>query len=193
MSNKTSESSPVRIDLFTTVHKGLRWEMGRVMAALGSAQFSAPSAAGVVEKLELFLQTIDKHTHHEDELIAPLLRLHYPDKFLTWQGEHRKLEAFEATLREQIEDVRDSGPSDPMIESKGLSLYRAFARFAAATLEHLDMEETLIMPLLWHACTPEDIGGVMTKFLHLYGAEAARVHAQFAAAYSPAEKVKLGL
>lgn len=193
LTSTSSDLTASRIDLFTTVHKGLRWQMGRVMAALGSAQFSSPTGAAAVEELELFLKTIDQHTRHEDELIAPLLKLHSSDKFVAWQTEHRELEAFEAKLHRQIQDVRDSERSDPMIESKGLALYRAFARFAGAMLEHLDLEETTLMPLLWHTCSDEDIGGVMSRFLRTYGADAAQQHRQFSAAYTPAEKVKLGL
>lgn len=188
MQNTASSEYSSRIDLFTTVHKGLRWQMGRVLSALGAAQVSGPSSSLALDELEQFLVMIDEHTHHEDEMIAPLLKQHFSDLNLSWQAEHRELEAFETTLRKQIQEVRLSGSSN-----SGLSLYRAFARFASAMLDHLDKEETTLMPLLWQACSEEELGGVMKNFLQRYGAEAARFHAQVAGAYSQTERAKLGL
>lgn len=158
------------------------------MSTLGAAQFPDASGSVALDELERFLEMVDQHTRHEDEMIAPLLGRHSRDRNLAWQGEHRELEVLETTLRKRLRDARDSATQD-----NGLSLYREFARFCAAMLEHLDKEETTLMPLLWQSCTDEDLSDLMKNFLHRYGAEAAQFHAHVANAYTPVEKAKLGL
>lgn len=184
---------PMRMDLFATVHKGLRGWMGQVGARLGATSFVGPSRDDVLQELGELLQTLQEHALHEDTFIAPLLQERGTDRHLQWQGDHRRLGEAEISLRHQLEALMRLGGDHPVAEAAGTSLYRAFNRFVAETLVHLDYEESVVMPLLWATCTDDELRGVMQRFLDRFGAESAKFHKRVAAAYTQAERARLGL
>ena len=183
-----------RIDLFTTVHKGLRWWIGDVNAKLGASDLSdAAALEDVLSHLVDCLDALDAHSGHEDAFIAPMLDARAAVRVAMWHSEHEALDAMTLALRRQAQKLRELAPDHPRAAGLGLELYRAFARFSSEVLLHLDEEETRIMPLMWSVCTDEELVGIMSAFRARHGEDATRLYARLALAFTPAERALLGV
>jgi hypothetical protein len=181
-----------RIDLFTFVHKGIRWWLGSVGAMLGTVDFTSRGFVDRLDALTDLLGGLDAHARHEDTFIAPTLRARAPGRAAAWDAEHGAFERSERELRALISKLRELEPSHDT-GAAGLALYRAFHRFAAEMLMHLDREETELMPLLWDTCSEAELAAIMTSFKAECGAEATAFYRHNAAAYTPSEQALLGL
>lgn len=182
-----------RIDLFTLIHKGLRWWMGDVSAQLGATDFTDPAAATSLEDLIACLETLEAHSTHEATFIAPVLDARSPYRGQPWHAEHASLDAQAETLVRQARELRAAGATHPQATAIGLELYRAFARFTSEMYLHLDDEETRLMPLLWAVCTDEELTDILTAFRAAHGPESAILYARLATAFTPAERTLLGV
>jgi len=182
-----------RIDLFTLVHKGIRWWLGAVGAVLGATDFTSPGSTSALDAVEELLAMLDAHALHEDTFIAPLLAERAPERAAAWEGEHRRLAQLEESSRDQVATLRERGAAHASAGAAGLALYRSFSRLAAEVLEHLDAEETDLMPLLWATCTDAELATVMTSFKARFGAEAATFYRRAAPAYAAPEREMLGV
>jgi hypothetical protein len=182
-----------RIDLFTLVHKGIRWWLGSVSATLGAAEVTSRGFVAQLDAVADLLAGLDEHARHEDTFIAPVLRLHAPERATAWAAEHHAFEQAERELRAMLAKLRDLDPSDGAARVAVLALYRAFNRFTADMLLHLDREETELMPLLWARCSDAELAAIMTSFKAQCGVEAASFYRRNAAAYTQSERVLLGV
>ncbi len=188
----TEPQPQLPIDMFTTVHKGLRWWMGRLGASLGAATYTDADAQAVLTEVEEFLAALDAHSLHEELFIVPLLTL-ATDRAAAWRDDHHRLEALEGAMRRQIEGVRRLDPKNPSAAALGLALYRTFYRLAAEILRHLDEEEALLMPLLRTVLDEAELRRLVEDFQSQFGKEAMRLHARVAPAYNPVERARLGV
>jgi hypothetical protein len=183
-----------RPDLFTTIHKGIRWWMGDVSARLGATDYlDAAAASRSLDELGRFLDMLDAHSEHEHTFIAPYLDERAPERSRVLHQEHSDLNDLTQTLRRQASALGVLAPGHEMSANMGLALYRAFGRYSSTVLHHLDSEETVLMPLLWSICTDEELGGIMTAFRARHGAESAVIYARVALAFSPQERAILGV
>jgi len=183
-----------RIDLFVIPHKGLRWWMAELSSRLGATDFTdAPATAASLAELSAFLDELDAHSLHEETFIAPFMERRGADRFPAWEAEHRALDVAVAALRRQSAELTQLGTDHPNVAGLGLGLYRAFARFAATTLLHLDEEETTLMPLLWSVCSDADLAGLMDGFRARFSAEAMRLYTRTAPAFTTGERALLGV
>lgn len=183
-----------RIDLFTLIHKGLRWWMGEVSATLGATNFrDKDRTEDALQELIACLAALDEHSEHEDDFIAPILDARTASRTAGWHEEHARLESAAAALRLQASELRALGVEHPRAEALGLQLYRSFALFVSQMSLHLDEEETKVMPLLWSVCTDEELLGIMTAFREQHGPSAALLYARLAPAYNVTERSLLGV
>jgi len=183
-----------RSDLFTLIHKGLRWWMGDVSARLGSTNVQDASCLHdvVMELLDL-LEAIDEHGQHEETFIAPVLDARANYRSRDWHEDHVILDRLTASLRSQAESLLEGGAAVAQQPKLVLDLYRAFARYTAEMFVHLDWEETTLMPLLWSVCSDDDLAGIMAAYRAAHGAEAAVLYARIAAAFTSDERELLGV
>jgi hypothetical protein len=183
-----------RLDLFTVIHKGLRWWIGDLGARLGATDFTnAAEAILALKEVVECLETLDAHSLHEDSFIAPVLDARAASRGLPWHDEHEALQAATTALRRQVQELVNLGPTHAHATGLGLELYRAFSRFASDVYLHLDEEETRLMPLLWSVCTDEELLAIMTAFRSRHAAESAVLYARVAAAFTPSERALLGV
>ena len=181
-----------RIDLFTLIHKGLRWWMGEVSAGLGATNFrDKEQMEDALNELQACLSALDEHSVHEDGFIAPVLDARSPARTAGWHEEHAQLEQAAAALRAQARELDALGVDHPRIEALGLQLYRSFALFVSGMSMHLDDEETKVMPLLWSVCTDEELSGIMTAFRERHGSSSALLYAKLAPAFNETERALL--
>lgn len=183
----------VRPDLFTTVHKGLRWWMSTLSAALGAIDASdVPGREALLDDLLRYLDALDAHSLHEETFIGPLLDARGGTRVLAWHEDHAALEEMCGSLRRQAHALRTACDA-AQTHGLALQLYRSFARFSSAMLMHLDEEETTLMPLLWSVCSDEELAGAMLAFRARHGEEAAALYARLAPAFTPRERDQLGI
>ena len=181
-----------RIDLFTTIHKGLRWWLGDLSARLGALDLADPiEAARLASELIECLDTLDAHSEHEETFIAPLLDARGAGRTVDWHAEHTSLDAMASALRRQAGGLTSLQLPDPQRAGTVLELYRSLCRFASAVYLHLDDEETRLMPLLWATSSDEELAGVMSAFRARHSEESARLYARVAAAFTPRERALL--
>src|SRR5687767_6756663 len=89
-----------RIDLFSTIHKGLRWWIGDVSARLGATDPSDGEAyRAVLAQVLDCLDELEAHSGHEDTYIAPMLDARAATRAVAWHGEHEALDAMTRALR----------------------------------------------------------------------------------------------
>lgn len=136
-----------RYDLYAPIHKGLRFEMGRLQSRLGAFDpASAPDRAAILSELKSYLELAEIHLFDEDKVIHPQLEARAPGSTRVIADDHDHHRAAFAELRALIDTAARADSASRC--SRFHSLYLAFSRFVADDLAHLHREETEILPLL---------------------------------------------
>lgn len=156
----THYAAPVRVDLFTHIHKAIRKALFDLAIRAGSTDWTLDDdVAALALQWRAVTELLHSHTRHEDDYIFRLLD-DVPTAASLPEEEHRDLDDLLAHLEEQFDRLR----VDPN-EREGLSWYRDLNRYIAATLQHLHDEETVVLPALWAACTDQELLECRATFL----------------------------
>lgn len=146
-----------RLDLYGTVHKGLRAALFSTAAKAAGSDFTsaaeARAAAGAVRDLLGFL---DEHAALEDGVIMPELERIGPEVHAALQADHSRLDGLQrdlATVAERIESADDAA----MREALGRRLHDRLGRLAAEHLLHMQREEQDASRLLWAHRSDEEL------------------------------------
>lgn len=129
---------PPRVDLYATVHKGLRARLFSTAVELARCDFA--SAADARAALDVYRRTVAflrEHHAHEDRHIEPVLAPLAATIHAAVTAQHA---AADAALAE-LDVLADAGD--------GPALLARFQRFLVSYLEHMQEEETVVMPALW--------------------------------------------
>ena len=137
-----------RPNLYAGVHKGLRLFMGETLATLGRADPADRDELGhALDQVGELLAIALSHLKHENAFMHPALEAcAHGASYRTADDHDAHLEAIEA-LHADLARARTAAGAlrTPAIDA----LYRRLARFVAENLEHMDVEETHNMALLW--------------------------------------------
>jgi hypothetical protein len=87
-----------RIDLFTSVHKGIRRALFAACAALGSAEGDPAREHTASVLLTEALHFVAHHGDNEDTLLLPLVREKAPDVYVRMTEAHHALDAVRIAL-----------------------------------------------------------------------------------------------
>jgi Hemerythrin HHE cation binding domain len=161
-----------RIDLYSTIHKGLRVFMTRSLEAVGRMDAAdAEDVAQTIAQLRTLLGLMRTHMHVENQFVHPALEARRPGASRRTASEHAgHEEAFEqlhsAILVLERADRAARGGAATL-------LYRRLALFVGENLEHMHFEETENNALLWAAYSD---------------AELARIHDALLASIAPEER-----
>ncbi|HEX5314599.1 MAG TPA: hemerythrin domain-containing protein, partial [Gammaproteobacteria bacterium] len=161
-----------KIDLYRNVHKGQRARLFVLTVDIGRLDYTQPATvAGCMMRLRAMIDELREHGVHEERFIHPLLHAHAPAVAEMLEADHAsfdqrlaELEALAARLEAGVEPLE-----------VGSELYRTLCSTLSGYLAHLDYEETVAMPALWRACTPDALGGVILDFNASRG-DAERLH-----------------
>jgi hypothetical protein len=137
-----------RVDLFTTVHKGLRvllFETTRLVARTDFADDHECSVA-VVATTEL-LRWLDEHSAHEDAVIMPRLSELAPELHSALAAEHARVDGLAHVVKRLL--PRFSGADTAQRIALGVRLHRRLGRLTAEHLAHMEREETEANRVLW--------------------------------------------
>ena len=146
-----------RVDLFTHIHKGLRKGLFDLGVQAGTCDWTNPDDVDALSAAWVALaEFLRAHTGHEEEFIFPLVA----DQQGAPQEDHRDLDDLLDDLDARLSRLQvHPDPED------GLRWYRDYMRYLAATLTHLHIEETVVLPALWQTCSDEQLAGCRAAFL----------------------------
>jgi hypothetical protein len=147
------------VDLYRDIHKGIRSELFAITGTAGSIDpASELDRVALADHVASVGNVLEMHAHHEDDVIDPVLEVHFPDLAEQITSDHARLEA----IFSSITDLADSTVTAPASDQRRLThlLYLDLARFTSQYLAHQDLEERIVMPRLETAIGVEQCGGL---------------------------------
>ncbi|HEX9185226.1 MAG TPA: hemerythrin domain-containing protein [Burkholderiales bacterium] len=153
-----------RVDLYTTIHKGLRTFMARTLEAVGRMDAAdVEDVAQTLAQLRALLGLMRTHMHAENQFLHPALEARRPGAARRTAGEHVEHEhAFEELHSAILALERADRPARA---GAATLLYRRLALFVGENLEHMHFEETENNALLWAAYSDAELAGIHDALL----------------------------
>jgi hypothetical protein len=153
-----------RVDLFTTIHKGIRvllFDISTEAARIDLA--SCIAVDGLVERIHRTIAFLDEHAHHEDTHVIPAVKLVASELATSLGIEHRVLDAIQTQVAVCADglacaDIEGRGPV-------GAQLSRLLNRLTAAQLSHMHREETEVNEVLWAAYEDADLTAIRGRLV----------------------------
>jgi iron-sulfur cluster repair protein YtfE (RIC family) len=148
-----------RLELYTTVHKGLRSALFAAAERIARTNFADPAAAReVAGSLGFLLDLLDEHAHHEDEHIQPVYQRHSSELALTLAADHARVEGLGRELRAMA--TRLDSATDVERVSLGRRIHERMNQFLAEHLQHMAREEGCGQRLLWAHLDDSQLGAM---------------------------------
>lgn len=137
-----------RIDLYATVHAGIRVVLYDAASTVGRAEFADPEeATGAVAAVRRALGFLDEHTAHEDAVILPELHRVAPELHADLEAEHARVLGLQREIEGFAALVERAG--EPERVAAGARLRDRLPRLVAEHLRHMAREETEANRALW--------------------------------------------
>jgi iron-sulfur cluster repair protein YtfE (RIC family) len=161
-----------RVDLYTTIHKGLRAFMARTLEAVGRMDTAdAEDVAQALAQLRALLGLMRTHMHVENQFLHPALEARRPGAARRTAGEHAEHEHAFEELHGAILALERS--AEPARAGAAALLYRRLALFVAENFAHMHVEETENNAFLWATYSDDEL---------------ARIHDALLASIAPEER-----
>lgn len=146
-----------RMELYGTVHKGLRAALFSATArAAGSDFTSAAEARAAAAAARDLLGLLDEHAALEDAEIMPELARLGPEVHAALHDDHSRLDGLQrdlAAIAERLEAAEDA----VLREALGRRLHDRLGRLAAEHLLHMQREEQEANRILWAHRSDEEL------------------------------------
>lgn len=154
-----------RPDLFTQIHKAIRWMLYDVANRLQTADFSDRAAAtAVLERLERLLGLLHEHSVHEETSYFPPLQAAEREVVHLMTEEHQEAGRKIASVRGAVAAVLPLAGTEAGLEPAA-RLNRTFNHFMAYYLRHMNHEEETALPAMWRTFTDEQLLAMRTAVL----------------------------
>lgn len=142
---------------FYRVHKYVCFVLSEFERLVAKTDFSD---IGKVENLKIQLGAVHDlmhgHADHEDKAIHALLREKGSTVHQLIESDHQDHEKQFNELTQALDEITAS--ADPQLRiSRGYQFYVAYRLFVSDNLQHIHLEETVIMPELHRLCTDEEL------------------------------------
>ncbi len=148
-----------RYNFYRNIHKAIRLGHCRLLAALGSNDFTkAEPTAKLLAELRAFLMLGKGHLEGENREIHAALEQRMPGASAHAAEGHEEHEHAFAELEALMQAV-ESAPANGK-ESAGRALYYRYALFAAHDFEHMHEEETELLCALQDAFTEDELHAI---------------------------------
>jgi len=145
-----------RVDLYTTIHKGLRAFMAHTLEAVGRMDANdAADVAQVLGGLRGLLGLMRTHMHVENQFLHPALEARRPGAARRTAGDHAEHEQAFEDLQAALLAVERSG--EAARAAAATQLYRQLALFVSENLAHMQVEETENNAALWTAYSDAEL------------------------------------
>ncbi|MCB9904387.1 MAG: hemerythrin domain-containing protein [Planctomycetes bacterium] len=153
-----------RIDLYTTIHKGVRRTLFETTLTVASTDFSSVrESTGACQSVREMLDFLEEHAAHEDEAILPELADCAPELLADLRAEHSKLDGLQREVLAIVERLSDASEAERIALGQRLEL--RLGRLVAAHLNHLCVEETEVNRMLWAHRTDEQLLAVQDRIV----------------------------
>lgn len=180
-----------RIDLYASIHKGLRSFMADTLAAVG--RMDADDAAerhDTLARLRALIELLERHARHEDDFIHPVLQARRPGAERSCGDEHDRQRGQLRALRRQADTVEAASGAERAVAA--LVLYRQLALVIAENLAHMHEEETANNAVLWAECSDDELMAIHDRIVEAVDAEEmAQVIRWMAPSLNPYERAAL--
>lgn len=110
----------------------------------------------VIELINYVVETYGEHAGHEDKGILPALMQYTPELVNQFENEHIKDHQLAEELQLAISTWQIAINSEEKYNA-GRNILYAFNNFAAFNLEHMNREETVLLPELWKHYTDDEL------------------------------------
>lgn len=136
-----------RVDMYRSVHKGIRRLLSALLAQAGTTDFADQAEVAALEAaMHDAFALLASHARHEDAFIMPLARPYDAALIERLDVEHHGHEAAFSALEARIRAIREGRAEGPRT---GHELVVALSRLAAELMQHMADEEERVQPLLW--------------------------------------------
>ena len=150
-----------RLDLYGTVHRGIRHALLDTQARLGQLD---PADAAAVRALCAQLRDVQRicavHLEDEDRFVHPAIEARAPHASLAVQHDHVHHRESLAHLR-VLTDALEREPT----HAARRALERTLDPFIADSLEHMRLEEDVLMPLLHATWSDQELKALLDRLL----------------------------
>jgi hemerythrin-like domain-containing protein len=139
-----------RFNLFTLVHKGLRYALQRLVYSAGRLDVGDRSEVGdFFAEFKRVAVILHRHALDEDNHIQPYIDRFAPEAGRELEQQHTRSEALLARLEEAAALLEGAAPFTNDSERIWLSFVDDLNRFTGDYFLHLYHEESVAMPELW--------------------------------------------
>ncbi|HET8869543.1 MAG TPA: hemerythrin domain-containing protein [Aquabacterium sp.] len=167
--------SAPRLNLYQSVHKGLRAFMADTLTRVGSTDTAdSDECQGTLTQLRTLLDVCQAHLEHENHFIHTAMEQRQAGSAKRCKGEHVEHESHIAQLR-QMSDVAESASALQRVEAWG-DLYQALSGFVAENYEHMLLEERQHNQVLWKHYTDEELHEIHGALVSSIPAEEMAIH-----------------
>jgi len=140
---------PMRYNLFSLIHKGLRGMLYDTALTLQQTDFTIETEAlQAIKKVEQTLEQFENHAYHEDKHVVPVLIGHDSMLAMEIESEHEKDEMLTFRLENKITKFMHAYADDEK-RMVGNEIMFGFIDFVAFNLAHMNKEEQRINEVLW--------------------------------------------
>ena len=159
-----------RPNLYTAVHKGLRACMAEALIGAGSADAADPREVTVaLARVRALLDLCLSHLEHENAFVHRAMERAQPGSSHRTTDDHDEhLQAITA-LRATVDVVERADPRSRAAAAQ--DLYAQLSVFIAHNLEHMHVEETHNMAVLWTHLDDEALGALHGEIVAAIPAE----------------------
>lgn len=143
---------------FYREHKYLSFAVSELERTIAKVDFT--SLGQVVElrqRFEGLMALMSGHAEHEDKAIHPLLKVKSPKVYETIEREHERHAKAIQNLKVALDKIDPAGEESDVVITQGYQFYLSFRKFVGINLEHLDHEETVIMPEIHKHYTDQEL------------------------------------
>jgi hypothetical protein len=179
-----------RMDLYASIHKGLRSFMADTLGAVGRMDADdAEERDATLAQLRSLLDLLEHHANIEDRFIHVAMQSRRPGSAQESGAEHERQRGVLHDLRRQA-DVIESGGRPRAVAA--LELYRHLSLFVAENLGHMHEEETVNGAVLWAEFSDEELAAIHDRIIASIDArEMAQVIRWMAPSLTPCERTAL--
>ncbi len=167
---RESATNQPRVDLYSTVHRGLRLALSELMLRLGNADpEDARVRTELLDDLESVLYLMERHLEHEERHIHPLLvgPLAQHGQALTQEHEDHLEDISQVR---QVAQAWDTDQSEAALDE----LYLRFSLLVGHNLAHMAHEEMIVNPALQGFYSDAELGVVHEHILAAIGSDEMR-------------------
>ncbi len=146
------------IDLYRDIHKGQRRRFFNIATHAGTLDHTNPKALDTLyDELYSFREHLRLHAQLEEKFIHTVLSQRVPSGAKQLEEDHRIIHQEFDDLITDFEGIKAKPIDFEKREELVLEFYRAWNRFFAFYLLHINREEEQIMPVLWKLCTVKEL------------------------------------